>query len=447
MTLLALGLTLFFGVLTLQYFSKIYQSPHRSAFLRWSSQIQELCQGENIWEKHNYPNPPIMALLLAPLAHLPHLAGAMMWFGLKIVLVLAAIHWVWRMLEQPAPLPLWVKPVGLLLVLRPIEGDLVHGNVNLFILFLVTASLFAFTRGQDWLSGSLLGFAIACKLTPALFVPYFAWKRAWRTLAGCCLGLALFWGLVPGLCLGWTKNAHYLLDWVDNMVLPYVHENKVTSEHQNQSLPGLLHRLLTHSPSFSRRTETQYVPLEYHNLADLDPSAVQGLVKGVLGLFLLLVVWTCRTPITQRRHWRLVAEFGLVLLGMLLFSERTWKHHCATLLFPCAMIAWGMAQTTGTTRRAFAGCLIAAGALMTTTTSGLFPGHERLGDLALVYGAYVWAFLLLGAPLVYLLRNDVAAAELVVFQARISVTTEPETRGCGRPMRSVSSVSGSMPSK
>ena len=27
-------------------------------------------------------------------------------------------------------------------------------------------------------------------------------------------------------------------------------------------------------------------------------------------------------------------EFSVVVLGMLLFCERTWKHHCVTLLLP-----------------------------------------------------------------------------------------------------------------
>jgi alpha-1,2-mannosyltransferase len=49
----------------------------RSAILRWRGQLQMLDEGENIYVRHNYPNPPIMALLLRPLADLPPLAGAL----------------------------------------------------------------------------------------------------------------------------------------------------------------------------------------------------------------------------------------------------------------------------------------------------------------------------------------------------------------------------------
>ena len=32
-----------------------------------------------------------------------------------------------------------------------------------------------------------------------------------------------------------------------------------------------------------------------------------------------------------------------VVLGMLLFSERTWKHHCVTLMLPFAVLAYYLA--------------------------------------------------------------------------------------------------------
>ena len=37
---------------------------------------------------------------------------------------------------------------------------------------------------QSKSAGCVLGLAIACKVTPALFVPYLAWKRSWKALAG-----------------------------------------------------------------------------------------------------------------------------------------------------------------------------------------------------------------------------------------------------------------------
>lgn len=416
--ILLLGCCLFFAVLAGQYWLKIQHARFRSAFLRWNNQLLDLGHGIDIWAVHEYPNPPIMALVLMPLAQLPPVVGAMAWFLLKTALTLLAIRWVWRMADgwndpmdgdgagegtgklKAQTMPAWASLAGLLLALGPIEGDLTHGNVNLFILFLLTGGLYGFTRGRDLQSGLLIGSAIACKLTPLLFVPYFVWKRAWIALAGCGVSLVVLWGVVPGWAFGFEANAGYFASWVDRMVVPYVMHGKVTSEHQNQSLPGLVHRLLTHSPSTSARVGTEYFAREYHNVADLSPDAAGKIVLLLMAAYALLICWTCRTSPALRRDWRLAAEFSLILLGMLLLSERTWKHHCVTLLLPGAVLAHGLAGPWRRTWPLF-GALAASSVLMVSGSSGLSPAHARIGDLAQVYGCYTWSILILVAATVW----------------------------------------------
>jgi hypothetical protein len=398
------ALCAFFLAINVQYVLKVANSEreHRSAFLRWATQIVYLDDGVNIWERFNYPNPPIMALILAPFVYLPPLAGALLWFYAKVVMAILSIHWVLTLLDSgPRPFPFWGKALAVLLSLRPIEGDLVHGNVNLLILFLVVATVWCFCKHRDVLAGVLLGLAIACKVTPLLMVPYFAWKRAWKTLAGTAVGLALFVAVVPGVVLGWANNQQFFASWWENMVQPYAVEGKITSEHPNQSLPGVLQRLLTHNPSFVDFPNDVWTPTEYHNVVALDEAVVRWLVKGCMGVFALCVLWRCRTPITDRTDWRLLAEFSVVALGMLLFSERTWKHHAVTLLLPFAVLAYQLSalRPPRATRNAVIATLVVSVALMTLTSSGLFDKQDRIGDLAQVYGAYLWAFLLLTASM------------------------------------------------
>ncbi|MFO0970319.1 MAG: glycosyltransferase family 87 protein, partial [Gemmataceae bacterium] len=332
------GLSLFFVAITLLYVLKVHSGHSLSAILRWQPQIREIDDGVNIWAKYGYPNPPIMVLLLKPIADLPPALCSMTWLLLKALMAVLSIHWVFSMLERAdRPFPLWAKLLAVLLVLRPIQGDLMHGNVNLFILFLVVGALYAFCRGRDTLAGLTLALAIACKVTPALFLPYFVWKRSWRLLGACAGGMIVFLWFVPSLYLGWRQNQQGLTSWYDNMIVPFVVKGEVTPEHQNQSLPGLAVRLLTPTPSFTEFNGERYVPVEYHNFANLDPVLVRWGIKAVMAAFGLVILLVCRTPAADRSHWRLWAEFSLIALGMLLFSERTWKHHCVTLLLPIAV--------------------------------------------------------------------------------------------------------------
>jgi hypothetical protein len=446
----------------------------RSAIARWRDQIRDLGSDRDIWAAFNYPNPPIMAILLWPVAQLPPVVGALTWFYLKVVMAFLSIWWAIRLVENPArPFPAWGKLLAILLSLRPIMGDLTHGNVNLFILFLVMAALIAFRRAAvmeaegrlqrgSWqgLAGVLLALAIACKVTPALFLPYFAWKRAWAAVGGCVVGLVLFLWLVPGAILGMDNNARYLGSWVERMILPYVQGAEVWSEHNNQSLPGLLHRLGTHKPSFSTYDENnQYLPVEYHNVLDLDPRIVQWALKGCMAVFAGLVIWRCRTPLGSSEPWRLAAEFSIVFLGMLLFSERTWKHHCVTLLLPFAVLTYYLsACRPGWKMKGYLiGTLALVVLFMTSTSTGVFERlegaerladmHDRIGKLAQVYGAYVWAFFLLTAALFVILKQ-IPRWQPLGPHASTSVTTLASgATGMGLPRRSVSVVSRSIPSK
>jgi alpha-1,2-mannosyltransferase len=399
------ALLLVFTAVSVQYSLKAVQ--HRSAFVRWQNQVLAMDAGEDIAKKFNYPNPPVMAVVLLPFASLPPLVGALAWFYAKVGMTLLSLFWVFRLIEKPGrPFPAVGQAMAVVLSLRPILGDLEHGNVNLFILFLIIAALTAFRTKRDLLGGAALGLAISCKVTPALFVPYLIWKRAWRALAGVVVGLGLFFwpGVVPGLRLGFAENQQQLVSWYDEMVHPFLIEGKVTSEHPNQSLPGLVYRLLTVSPSFSTYVDNVYTPTEYDNFLSLEPGQAKWVVKGCMGLFALLILGVCRTSFERRSGWRLAAEYSLVVLGMLLFSERTWKHHCVTLLLPIAVICYVLtACQPGRLVTRMSAVVLAATALLMATTSTVFD--KDFAKQAQVYGAYTAAHLLLVGALAALLRK------------------------------------------
>ncbi len=414
---LLLGLLLYFVLLSIQYgFKAAKGDGTNSAIMRWRQQLLDMQEGQDIFdEAHAYPNPPIMALILSPVvtwtdaAGLPPFVAGLGWFYLKVVMTLLALRWVFLLVESPSrPYPPWAKVLTVLLSLRSITGDLQHGNVNLFILFLVVAALSAFQSKRDFLAGLLFALAMSCKVTPALFVPYLVWKRAWKALAGCVAGIGLFFwpGVVPALFLGWEENLKCVESWTQNMVKPFVIDGLVTSEHNNQSLPGLVHRLLTDSPSFVKYVDNIWTPDRYHNVASLPPNVARWLVKGCMALFGLLIVWSCRTPRSQapEANPRLAAEYSLIILGMLLFSERTWKHHCVTLLLPFAVLSYHLAieWERRALRRTLIGALVVAVLLMSLTSISLL-GRDT-GKLAQVYGAYVAVFIVLAGALTMVLR-------------------------------------------
>jgi alpha-1,2-mannosyltransferase len=173
----------------------------------------------------------------------------------------------------------------------------------------------------------------------------------------------------------------------------------VTPEHANQSIPGAVHRLLTFEPSdFDYDEDGQVVPKAYRNLADIGPANAKWVIRGCQAAWVLAVVLLCRAAVTdpaRRRGVWLAAEFALVVLGMLLFSERTWKHHGVTLMVPFAtLLAFLTARPAGAGVRGFvAAAVVAAGALILVTSA--LPRDEQ--NTALTYGTHTAAFLVLTA--------------------------------------------------
>jgi alpha-1,2-mannosyltransferase len=399
-----LGLTVVLAIITATYTHKALHN--RSAFLRWREQVLALDQGTDIYQRFQYPNPPIMALMLRPLASIePPWAGALGWFALKIAVAAGALWMIFRIIESGGvPLPPWAQGLAVLLSLRPIVGDLTHGNINILILFLVTSALFAFHRRRDWLCGLLLALAICCKVTPLLFVPYFAWKRQWRVLGGTAAGMGLFLFVIPSLFLGWGENQSQLQSWTNQMIVPFMRDGIVSSEHPNQSLPGVVHRLLTHAPSFSAYPDGQYTPTEYHNLADIGRDGARWMLRGAQAAFMLTMILLCRAPRVERGGWRLAAEFAFILVGMLIFSERTWKHHAVTLALPFAVLTYALAVLP-LSRVCRIGLITSLAVTMTLMLSASGLLDTRSADLAQVYGVYLWAFLILLGALGAVLMN------------------------------------------
>ena len=372
-------------------------SDERSAFIRWRPQVLQFWKGVNIYDKMYFPNPPIMPITLYPLMTLPPLAGALTWYYLKVALTVVSIWLCFRMVRpDDRVLQSWVQGAVILFSFRPILGDLHHGNNNLIILFLIVSCLYAWRKGYDVFAGLLLALAISYKVTPALFVPYFMYKRSWRIVGSTFLGMGLFLLIIPSIVIGPGFNGECLGWWWHRMLSPYLVSGAASDQEINQSMVGVLTRLLSDSKTGTGRYD---VHLDHLNLFSLPPRIVGYIIKAVsLGLIGLLALF-CRTKTERRDDYRLFGEFSLVVLTMLFVSERSWKHHFVTLLLPYTFLAYrfGAAHLTTRVKLILAAAMWLSAIFMATTSSelgGLFGGHQG-HKLAQGYGMFLWAAVIL----------------------------------------------------
>lgn len=388
------ALLIFLGVVTLMaliaYTHKAAED--RSAFVRWRYQVIQLMEdGRNIYDREMYPNPPVMPIVLYPLMILPSLWGAVAFFLIKVGLALVSGSMVLRMVrERDWPVSYWCLLAIALMSLRPILSDLQHGNINILIMFMVVLALDAWARGKDWLSGAALGLAITCKVTPALFLPYFFYKRSWKLLIATGLAIVVFMFIVPVVVLGPDLASQCLGSWWHRIISPYVSGGVVGDLEINQSMVGVFNRLMVLDETPGRYGSTLKL-----NVVNWDPRFVARLLKvmsiGWLGMMFLF----CRTRTDRRDDPRLLGEFSLVVLTMLFVSERSWKHHYVTLLLPLTYLTYRLFRPDILKRDKWiiGGALGLSMFLIATTSSeiGGWFANQKGHKVAQFYGMYFWA--------------------------------------------------------
>lgn len=383
----------------------------RTAFLRWSEHAQTLQQGQTVYgdEGGRYPNLPFMLMILIPFYALGPVGGSIAWLLLKYLLIVF-IFWTTIHVVQNngPPLHYWALFLILFLSARVFVSDLTHGNVNIVIgAFVVCALLCSFHR-QDFLSGMSIGLAAVLKVTPALFIPYFAYKKKWKSLGGAIAGIIVFCWIIPGLVLGFEFNQQLVMQWYQQMIEPFLSGAPVgymQTQHMNQSLTGIFYRFLTDSVAIAKDIQDG-TPSASINVLALSQHTVSMLVKLTSIGIVLILAFICRTPKNRTKHLGNLGEFALVFLAMLLLSERSWKHHYVLLILSHAFILYYLLLYRPLGWRKWVPLLSLIGAaVMHTFTSSMFFGNHG-SDLLEAYGVFVFGacllFIACGAVLIAL---------------------------------------------
>ncbi|MBL8801975.1 MAG: DUF2029 domain-containing protein [Planctomycetes bacterium] len=371
------------------------------AILKWRPALEALERGETIYGRdeqslrEGFPTPPTTALALRPFLALDDAAAGVCWALFKLALA-------WWMIVECAKLaagrlrdyPPWALVALVAIVARVVLSDIAHGNINLPVAACVVASARSWARGDERAAGLWAALGATLKLTPALLLVYFAWRRSPRAVFWMVLGVVLFAYVLPGAVLGYARQGELLSEWQQQMVAPYASGAALTrmqTEQTNQSLTGVLGRILTDSVAIVARPPHWPDEVRLNGFA-LTHDQFRIVFYVAAASVLAFVAYCTRGPRSPRNA---LGDFALVSLAMLLLSERSWKQHYVTLILPVAFVllhAVDPATAPSGKKRSFA--LLGAAVLLTGFTGEGLLG-ERLSDLAEALGAWCIAALAL----------------------------------------------------
>lgn len=415
---------------------------------------------------HWVPTSPMVLISLTPLSRLGYAGAGVVWVVLKIGGILLAMTLLIRSLGREGfKVPMGIILAAGLFSIRPIVSDLQHGNLNIFVLIWLAIAWALYVRKKDFWAGIFVALAIVTKLTPVLALVYFVYQRAWRVCTGILVGCLLLFIVIPGLLADFEQNQEYLESWFETLVAPFTLHGYGVLHITNQSLYGVGLRLLSNAGilAIEHMPTEDIINTGMDNMAR-PATALGRLLRPMLVLpVALALAWFCRwrqrspsqfqhltelaiaflalastsayfwqdhfgmvviiflvaasalsvvggvgmrfgTDISSRRDPRLLLEFGLILLGMLLLSERTWKHHATTL--PIVYLGVWYTLTcvhfSDKFRAWFVAGLIAQLILLVGSTEGIVTDH--IADLLMDGGVFCWGLLLCFVQIAVLLK-------------------------------------------
>jgi hypothetical protein len=176
---------------------------------------------DNIWH-YNYP--PLYAILMTPLADppagvdhagfVPYEVSVGVVYVFNVLCLVIGVHVLASALEKASAdpavreLPRWrrrwwlLRTLPVLACLPPIGHTLMRGQANLLLLALICGLTAGLMRGRSLLAGLCLAGAICLKIFPAFLLLVPLWRRDWRCLGGCAVGLIVGLVLIPLAALG-----------------------------------------------------------------------------------------------------------------------------------------------------------------------------------------------------------------------------------------------------
>ena len=289
--------------------------------------------------------------------------------------------------------------VPFLMTSRLFQEQLQHTQINAQVLFLVLFAFHRFRRARDGQGALALAVASSVKALPALFLPYLAYKHAWRPLAWTLGWLVLLNVALPAAIFG---PARAIAHWRSWRVVAAREVSDPVPQHSNQSLVAALKRLLT--TRGGERDPVQYAAAEWSG------AGVQRLFYAIAGLAAIGVAWLFRRHPPGLACAATSAELAICLGAMVVVDPLAWKAHYVALIVPYTFAWWALSRMPpGAPGRAWRWALWwGSFATITLSAPALVGRHAR--DVLESANVILIGALMLLALVVWLLADVDAAA-------------------------------------
>jgi Glycosyltransferase family 87 len=395
------NLLLFLSVL---YFLKVL-TIGEGDFSVYYGAAKDIAQGKSIYfveypvgdkDTCSYSYPPFFAMLLIPFSILPLALADFLWLLLSLVLLVRTFHLIDRFLDlntffDAKTHRLWVFIV-LLFTARFILYNFDMSQTTLILLWGCLESLDLTLNNRPVLSGLLLATVISIKLMPLVLLPYFFYRRFFKT-GFATLGFLILLNVGPSVFYGFEGYLSVLNQWksvINPIKTEFILEENLSMESAH-SLSALVPSLLTDNVTrFDIKRNITVLPYQ---------KVVFWLTISQLFFIVLTLFFLKTRPFTAiLDKKRLFYEVSYLLLIIPLIFPHQQKYAFVMLLPAVAFIGFEVLKQKqkGIILKNIIALMVVVWLLTTATTDGI------IGKQLYEYGQYfkliTWGTMLLIVP-------------------------------------------------
>ncbi len=297
----------------------------------WAAKV-----GKSIYEVTDpngwhYNYPPLFAIAMIPLADpppgesregcLPFPVSINIFYKISLLSLFLGVFFLARAYEQELPLVFenlsarkwyYLRIFSIVVCLSPIAHTLMRGQVNLFLLMMICLSIAFQMTSKSFLSGVMIAGSICLKVFPVFLLIVPVWRKDYKQLAGCVVGLIFGLVIIPVSVMGVDKTKTAYSDFYNVLIGPSLGisgdntrgvELTNLNSTDNHSVLAFLHGI--EHPDFSKKPA--------------KPSLVIKIVQILMSvLFLGWLLWSKGIPkkgsTMEDAHFLALASLLMVLI-------------------------------------------------------------------------------------------------------------------------------------
>jgi hypothetical protein len=256
------------------------------------------------------------AMPMVPLASMPPLTAKRYLLLISLVLLAFSVFLLCKMTKLGVLRTL----ILVFLAIEPMHKQFLNGQFHIFMLLLIAAAFWFYSRERPFIAGGTLALASAFKVYPILFVFYFLRKKQWRAVAGLAGGFMILATLSVFL-FGLEVHREYVVQ-----ILPRIARGEALDPYNLgwNSITGLLHRLFLLEPQLNPRP--------------LVDSALPYVLLQPLGAALLFIPLVWLLAPYRATTEREALDYGAYVVALLLLSPHPASYHYVVLIVSAALV-------------------------------------------------------------------------------------------------------------